>query len=834
MRVPISWLREYVDLPASITGRDLAAQLIRLGLEVESVDTIGAVSGPLVVGRIVSFETLTDLKKPIRVCEVDCGIEVGPTRTIVCGATNFQIDDLVVVALPGAVLPGGFEIASRKTYGHVSEGMICSARELESGDDGGGILVLGPTEAVVGESASELLGLGEEVLDIAVTPDRGYALSMRGVARETALAFSVPLRDSALDLVELPAPDSSSPPIRCSSRDPHACDVITLRTIVGVDPEVPTPLWMSQRLIAAGMRPVSLCVDVTNYVMLETGQPLHAFDIQLLEGDLVARRAEPGELLTTLDHVDRQLDSEDLLIADDRGPLALAGTMGGLRAEIGPGTTALALEAAHFNDVVVAGMSRRHKLSTEASRRFERGVDPIIAPYASARAAALIIKLAGGKTTGMTAQESPHEPVGVSMAADLPARVAGCEIPAAQVEELLTAVGCTLVEAGGGNDLVVRAPSWRPDLRDPADLVEEVLRLLGYENIPSRLPKAPPGRGLSTRQLLRRRASKTAAAAGLIEVLTYPFVGPADLDRCQIGVGDPRRQLVRLVNPLSEERPFMRTTLLPGLLDVARRNRSRGIDSISLFEIGAVFLDVTAAAATSAQSTRLPVDRRPTLEQLNELDAALPLQPVHLAAVLSGERDRSGWWGDGRRADWSDAVNAARLILRELGANLAVSQGYSSTFHPGRCAQLLVDGRVVGFAGELHPRVVTAWDLPARTVALEFDLDAASSDDAKAIHAAAFSTMPVAKEDVAVVVDRDVPAALVAESLAKGAGELLEDIRLFDVYEGPQIDVGKKSLAFALRFRATDRTLGIDEVSRARDAAVAHANGTYGATLRTR
>ena len=391
MRVPVSWLREFVKLPDAVTGREISGALIRLGLEVETVDVIGDVRGSIVVGRVTEIEKLTEFKKPIRICQVDVGAQHGGVREIVCGASNFEQDDLVVVALPGAELPGGFEIAARQTYGHVSAGMICSPRELHLGDDHSGIIVLPPGIGDPGTPAAGLLGLGEEVLDIAVTPDRGYALSIRGVAREASIAFGAPFTDPVGTLSPLlnPAPDTA--PRECLSEDFSACDVFTLRTLTRVDAGAPTPLWMKQRLIAAGMRPISVIVDVTNYVMLETGQPLHAFDLDKVAGPLRARRAAAGETLTTLDHVDRDLDPEDLVIADDSGPLALAGTMGGLKSEIGPATTSLALEAAHFDAVVVARMSRRHKLSSEASRRFERGVDRVIAPYASDRAASLLI-----------------------------------------------------------------------------------------------------------------------------------------------------------------------------------------------------------------------------------------------------------------------------------------------------------------------------------------------------------------------------------------------------------------------------------------------------------
>ncbi|NEC78336.1 phenylalanine--tRNA ligase subunit beta, partial [Streptomyces sp. SID7958] len=381
MRVPLSWLREYVDLPATETGRDVQAKLIAAGLEVETVEHLGAdLKGPLVVGQVLTIEELEGFKKPIRFCTVDVGTAngTGEPQEIVCGARNFAVGDKVVVVLPGAVLPGGFAISARKTYGKVSQGMICSSDELGMGDDGSkGIIVL-PPETEVGKDAIELLELVDEVLDIAVTPDRGYCLSLRGVARETATAYGLPLRDPAL--LDVPGPNAFGYPVKVS--DPAGCDRFTARTVTGLSPEARSPIWLQRRLQKVGMRPISLAVDITNYVMMELGQPLHAYDRAQVQGTIGVRRAEPGEKLTTLDGVERTLDAEDLVITDDRGPIGLAGVMGGADTEIADGnggggaSTDVVIEAAHFDAVSVARTARRHRLSSEASRRFERGVDP--------------------------------------------------------------------------------------------------------------------------------------------------------------------------------------------------------------------------------------------------------------------------------------------------------------------------------------------------------------------------------------------------------------------------------------------------------------------------
>ncbi|MFI7385694.1 phenylalanine--tRNA ligase subunit beta [Streptomyces sp. NPDC049813] len=835
MRVPLSWLREYVDLPATETGRDVQAKLVGVGLEVETVEQLGAdLKGPLVVGQVLTIEELEGFKKPIRFCTVDVGTAngTGEPQEIVCGARNFQVGDKVVVVLPGAELPGGFAIAARKTYGKTSHGMICSTDELGMGDDGThGIIVL-PPEHEAGTDAIELLQLVDEVLDIAVTPDRGYCLSMRGIARETATAYGLPLRDPAL--LDVPAPNAHGYSVQVS--DPMACDRFTARTVTGLSPEARSPIWLQRRLQKAGMRPISLAVDVTNYVMLELGQPLHAYDRSLVRGAIGVRRALTGEKLTTLDGTERTLDAEDLVITDERGPIGLAGVMGGADTEIadhadGSGTTDVVIEAAHFDARTIARSSRRHKLSSEASKRFERGTDPQATAAAAQRVVDLLVLLAGGTAEqGVTEVIAPGAPRTITIPADHPDKVAGVAYGRESVVRRLQEVGCDVY---GQDTLTVTVPSWRPDLTDPNDLAEEVIRLEGYENLPSTLPKPPAGLGLTERQRTHRRVGRALAGAGYVEALTYPFIGEGVFDQLGLDKDDPKRRVVTLVNPLSDEEPALRTTLLPGLLSALRRNDGRGSHDLALFETGLVFLP----HGEPGVATRLPVDRRPTAEEIASLTAVLPDQPRHAAVVLAGAREQSGWWGKGTPSIWADAVEAARAVAHEAGTELTVEQGQYGPWHPGRCAALyvVIDGvrTLVGHAGELHPRVVKAFHLPARTSAMELDLDLVERASAGVVQAPRISTFPVATQDVALVVGRDVPAAAVESALRAGAGELLESIRLFDVYENAeQLGADKKSLAYALRFRAGDRTLTVEEASAARDTAVARAAETTGAVLR--
>ncbi|MET9154664.1 phenylalanine--tRNA ligase subunit beta [Streptomyces griseoflavus] len=836
MRIPLSWLREYVDLPATETGRDVQAKLISAGLEVETVEHLGAdLKGPLVVGQVLTIEELEGFKKPIRFCTVDVGQAngTGEPQEIVCGARNFAVGDKVVVVLPGATLPGGFSISARKTYGKTSHGMICSSDELGMGDDGThGIIVL-PPETEVGKDAIELLELVDEVLDIAVTANRGDCLSLRGVARETAIAYGLPLRDPAL--LDVPGPNAFGYPVKVS--DPAGCDRFTARTVTGLSPEARSPIWLKRRLQKVGMRPISLAVDVTNYVMMELGQPLHAYDRNLVQGTIGVRRAEEGEKIVTLDGVERKLHAEDLVITDERGPIGLAGVMGGADTEIADhddlekSTGDVVIEAAHFDQVTIARTARRHKLSSEASRRFERGVDPQAAAAAAQRTVDLLVLLAGGTAeAGVTEVVAPSAPHTITVAADHPDRVAGVTYGRETVVRRLQEVGCDVY---GQDELIVTVPSWRPDLADPNDLAEEVIRLEGYENLPATLPRPPAGRGLTARQRLHRRVGRALAGAGYVEAPNYPFVSEQVFDQLSLEADDPARRVVRLVNPLSDEEPALRTTLLPGLLGALRRNDGRGSHDLALFETGLVFLpgDERRAAAN------LSVDRRPSEDDIAALNAALPDQPRHVAVVLAGAREQAGWWGKGRPADWADAVEAARTVAREAGAELGIRKGQYGPWHPGRCAELTVtvDGaeRVVGHAGELHPRVVKALGLPARSCAMELDLDTVERVGAGTPQAPGISTFPVATQDVALVVDAFVPAAEVEAALREGAGPLLESIRLFDVYENAeQLGEGRKSLAYALRFRATDRTLTVDEASAAREAAVAVAGDRTGAVLR--
>ncbi|MGZ5405391.1 MAG: phenylalanine--tRNA ligase subunit beta, partial [Nocardioides sp.] len=713
MRAPVSWIRDYVDLPDDLDLEKFGDALTDLGLRVEAIERPGDdITGPLVIGRVLTMEPEPQKNgKTINWCKVDVGSELGTafgtdsedrSVGIVCGAHNFAPGDLVVVVLPGGVLPGNFEISARKTYGHVSAGMICSAAELGLGDDHDGIIVLPADAGQPGEDARPVLGLDDAVLEFEINPDRAYALSLRGLAREAALAYDAPYRDPCGR--DVPPADDQGHPVRVD--DPAGCPVFVARTVSGFDPAAPSPDWLARRIQQAGMRPISLAVDVTNYVMLETGRPIHGYDADKVRGAIGVRRAREGERLTTLDGNVRALSPEDLVVTDDSGLIGLGGVMGGEDTEMSSTTTRVLVEAAHWDAVSVYRTGRRHKIVSEAGKRNERGVDPTICEAAADRVVELLTTYGGASAEpGVTVVGTPPPPGTITLPLDLPARITGMEISDRTTVSNLEAIGCGVVV--DGSTLTATVPPWRPDLTDPHDLVEEVARIVGYDHVPSVLPPAPSGRGLTSRQRLRRRIGRTLAGAGLVEVVSFPFIGVRDLDALGLGTDDERRSVLSLANPLSAEEPSMTTTLLPGLLKAVARNAGRGAADLALFELATVTLPHAGGGTTI-----LPVDRRPTEGELDDLTKAVPDQPLHLGVIATGERTPSGWWGSGSAYDWADALSSVREVADALGVEVSVRAASRAPWHPGRCAEVVSGDTVLGWAGELHPRVCTAYGVP--------------------------------------------------------------------------------------------------------------------------
>lgn len=841
MRIPLDWLAEYVDLRPGATGVDVAAALVRVGLEEEGLHG-GEVTGPLVVGKVLTKEPEPQKNgKTINWCTVDvAGANgSGEPQGIVCGAHNFEVGDLVVVVLPGAELPGGFAISARKTYGHVSAGMICAADELGLPDDGsGGIIRLADrlpgADLTPGEDAIPLLGLDRETIEINVTPDRGYCFAIRGVAREYALSEGLPFVDPVAELTAAaPAGNTDGHEVRVQDDAPLrgvvGCDRFVARVVRGVDVSAPTPAWMATRLTEAGMRPISLPVDVTNYVMLGLGQPLHAYDLATIDGPIVVRRARAGEKLRTLDGSERSLLPEDLLITDGGGRgLGIAGVMGGFDSEVSDSTSDILIEGAHFDQITVARSARRHKLPSEASKRFERGVDPQLAPAAVELVVQLLVKFGGGiADTGVTDLDNTGPTTAVAFDPALAGTLVGMSYDDDQVARVLQDVGCDVDRTGAAWS--VTPPSWRPDLRTGPDLVEEVARVVGYEKIPSVLPTPPGGRGLTHGQQVRRLIANVLAAQGFHEIWSAPFTSDERHEALGYPAEAARARTVRIANPLSEEQPLMRISVLSTMIDALKRNVSRGLKDVALFEQGLV----VALEDAQQPAPSSPVGVLPDPELLARIRSAVPPQPRHLGLLVTGEAARTGWWGSGRPADWSDVVGAVRAVAEALAVPVQVTAAGTTPYHPGRCAEFtLADGTLVGHAGELHPKVVQQLGVPARTVAAEIDLDVLIAASDQPVVSAPISTLPAATSDVALVVDQGVVAASVESALRTGAGPLLESIQLFDSYQGDQAGEGKKSLAYRMIFRAPDRTLKTEEVNAARDAAVASAGSATGATQR--
>ena len=828
MRVPLSWLGEYVTLPANMNADSVMAELVKIGLEEEGSHSFD-LQGPIVVGEVLDFvEEPQSNGKTIRWCQVRVSKDgEGAVRGIVCGARNFEVGDKVVVTLPGAVLPGDFKIAARSTYGHTSDGMIASGRELGLSDDHDGILLLKKLglDPEVGTDALALLALNDSAAEVNVTPDRGYCFSIRGIAREYSHASGASFTDPISRInPEVGSGFSVSIADQAPIRGKQGVTKFITRVVKHVDATKPTPAWMISRLKLAGMRSISVVVDITNYVMLELGQPIHAYDLDKLGTDFGVRRAKAGEKLTTLDGVERTLSPEDLVIIDSTGPIGLAGVMGGATTEVSASTKNVLIEAANFDGVSIARSARRHKLPSEASKRFERGVDPKVAEYAAARVAEMLVELTGATVDALGSSFDETVPAqAIFLPADFAQALTGVEYTAENIDETLRAIGCVVASVADGFEVV--PPSWRPDLTHKTDLVEEVARIIGYQHIPSRLPVAPPGRGLTRKQKLRRIVANTLAFTGHTEVLNYPFL--TSEQNSYFHSAEFKR--VVLANAMQESSNELRLSLLPGLIDAAKRNASRTLVDLALYEIGLVFLP-----AKSGESVSLPLgDKLPAGAELQKLHDSIPVQPLTLAALFMGDRLAQQVGRKSVRSSYADAISLVRNIANVLSVDLVLEQAEPQGFHPGRTAAVkTVDGVLLGFAGELNPELTAANDLPRQVSVVELNLDLLFAAVPATVSASAIHAYPAATQDLSLVLDQNISAASVLEVIKVATGELLEDVVLVDDYRGGNLEANQKSLTFALRFRAEDRTLTQVEASEARDRAVSEANRLFGATLR--
>ena len=763
MKVSLRWLREFVDLPTE-DPRRLTEVLDGLGIEVEGADELAVPFSGVVVAKVEAIRPHPSADR-IRLVTIDDG---SGGKEVVCGAWNFEEGATVAYATVGSVLAGGLAVGERKIRGILSPGMIASEVELGIGDESGGILLLDRGEP--GEDFAEMVALPDVVFEVSITPNRPDAMSVHGIARELAAYFDVPVRPVTVD----GSVGAGTSAVRVRIEDPAGCPRFTAREIAGVSVR-PSPLWMRQRLRAVGIRPISNVVDVTNYVMVELGQPLHAFDLDLVPDEtIVVRRASAGEALTTLDGVARVLDPADLVIASPDGVLGLAGIMGGGSSEVSETTTRVLVEVANFEPTGVLLSGKRHALRTEAVARFERGVDPELPPIASARATDLITKLAGGTVVGSLVDEYPglHVPVTVELPEHEVERLLGVAIARETISGYLSRLGFVVA---GADPMLVTVPSFRPDVSRPADLVEEVARLHGFDSIPARLPTGGGGR-LPSEEVIRRSVRSTMIGAGYFETFTFDFSGIGEIRAFILDPEDPRGNAIRIRNPLSEEEAYLRTTLLPGLLAGIRTNQTRNRSEIALFELGTVFLRSAGE---------------------------LPDQPRQLAFASVGRVAGSSWEKTPNR-DASDAIGMIETLFASLRTTYELEQRPCTGFHPGRAAAVMVGGRAVGVVGEVHPSVAEWFGLDGRVEAGELDTAGFSPRRSEFVAPSGF---PPVVFDLAFDMDADAAAASLLDVIRRGGGERLERAVLFDVFAGPPLDRGRRSIAVRLTFRDAERTL---------------------------
>jgi len=807
MRVPLTWLREYCD--PSLDAAGIAERLDLTGTELERIEQVGvgAVDG-FVVGKVLSADQHPDADR-LKVCSVDVG--AGEPSTIVCGATNVAAGQTVPVALPGAVMPDGTKLGKAKLRGVESSGMILAEDELGIGDLHAGIVVLDDGLAA-GLPLIEALPIADEVLELEITPNRPDCLSVYGIAREVHAATGAPLADDPSDADAEPSGgDTAEDHASVEIADPDVCLRFTARVFEDVKIG-PSPLWLKQRLIAAGQRPISNVVDITNYVMLAIGQPMHAFDLDKVRGSkIVVRTAEDGEQMTTLDDEQRTFDSSMALVCDAEGPSGIAGIMGGQISEVSDATTRVLMEAATWVGPNLLKTSKTLGLRSEASTRFEKQLHPEQAMAAQRLASRLMVELCGARLVPGTidAYPQPAEPRMIELGLDRLERMLGTRVPDAEVDSILTSLGFETAASDGS--LTVTVPPWRDaDVQRPADLVEEIARIYGLDKLPTTLPARQGAIGrLTHAQGLRRRLEDALRDRGLDEIVGWSFTSPEALDHLRIG----DLATLAISNPLSEDHSVMRPLLLSALLDAARHNVSHGANGVALFESAHVYRPDGGLGAPDGS----PGGATPAAER------------HHIAGLLTQSAPAT-WRSPAGKADFYAGKGLVEALMSAAGLQPYVEPASLPFLHPGRtatvtavAADVLTNGNEpglyeIGWIGELHPLVAREWDLES-AVAFELDLDTiAELTDGALPTYADVPTFPAVLQDIAVVAATGVTAANVLEAVRKGGGELLASAEVSDVYEGEQLGEGNRSLTVRLEFRAPDRTLTDDEVTERRQA----------------
>ncbi|RKU21569.1 phenylalanine--tRNA ligase subunit beta [Candidatus Poribacteria bacterium] len=798
MNVTLNWLKNYIDF--ELAPNELADRLTMLGIEVESIKQLSAELEGVIVGSVTAIRPHPNADKLV-LCQVD----VGGTEAlqIVCGAPNVREGMLAPVATIGATLPIGLTIKRAKLRGEESHGMLCSEKELGLSEDAAGLMEL-PADIPLGTSFSAALGLDDVVFELEITPNRPDCLSMIGVAREIRAETGNALKLPQVDLNEAEADIREMTSVTIEA--PDLCPRYAARVIQGVKVGA-SPEWLQQRLESVGVGVINNIVDITNFVLMEYGQPLHAFDYhKLAENRIVVRRAAACENITTLDEIARELTPDMLVIADAEKPVALAGIMGGYDSEITETTADVLLESAYFNPSSVRATAKALGVSTEASYRFERGADPGIVPAALDRAAQLIAELAGGTICkGIVDVYPRQQPLRrIQLRPKRVNFILGTALEATEMVQILSHLDFD-VKTNGAEDYEVIVPTFRSDITREIDLIEEIARVHGYDNIPTTLPKGDiPVPDPNPRTEVRKRIKHFLIAAGMMEAINYSFCDPSCFDKIRFTADDPRRETLKLKNPLSPEMSVLRTTLLPRLLENAQYNRNHQIDTIALFETGSVFI------SNGEQK-----------------------EPERVAGILAGQIGEGVYSDPYRSPDFYDIKGLVEGILEVCGiVDYTLQKTDTPTFHPGRNAEILLGDRQIGTFGEAHPEVLENYDLPYKAYLFEFDMEVLVD---AAIFAKRFEPIPIyptVERDLAIVVDKEVLSDMPTQLIYATGGELVKSVRLFDVYEGEQVPEGKKSLAYAITYHSATETLTDKAVNTLHDKVVKHLNQKLGAELR--
>ncbi|MCK5825966.1 MAG: phenylalanine--tRNA ligase subunit beta [Desulfuromusa sp.] len=787
MIVTYNWLKEFVDF--DFTPQELCDRLTMAGLEVDALVNIGGDLDSVIVAQLDSVDAHPDADR-LTVCQVNTGTDV---VQVVCGATNHRTGDLIALAQPGSVLPGDFKIKKSKIRGQVSLGMLCSEVELALAEDSPGIMIL-PPDLPLGQPVFAALGLKDYQIEIGLTPNRPDCLSVVGVAREVAALSGTELKIPVPQLCETAESINESTSVTIENQE--GCPRYAARIIKGVKIG-PSPDWMVHRLEAVGMRSINNVVDVTNYVMLELGHPLHAFDFRyLLDSKIVVRSAHEGDKFTTLDDQTHSLCTEDLMICDGQHPVAMAGVMGGLDSEVKDDTEMILLEAAYFKPTMIRRTSKRHGLHTESSHRFERGADIDMIPIALDRAASLIAGLSAGQIlSGMVDVYPQHlDPVSIEISVQKTKDLLDIPVDRETIQTLLKSVGLPAKPGASADSLQIKVPSFRPDLEREVDLIEEVARLYGYDRVPVTMPvgtvdaKMPP-----LRQKLQKTLQQGMVAAGFSEAINYSFVASDSIGKIGIPADDRRSVHVRVLNPLSEDQAVMRTSLVPSLLETVSSNLNYRSSDLRLFELRPVFI-------TTGESDTC-------VEQLS------------LTAVISGQREPEGWSQTAAAVDFYDLKGVVEEVLATSGIlNITFESGSSQPYlHPGKSCRLLAGQQQLGFLGEVHPEVLSSFNIDQPVYLFELDVEAIIALTDEHVQFKALSRFPDVLRDSALLLDESVTAAQVMEIVTRGKNKFFENAVIFDLYTGKGIPVGKKSLAIRVRYRDLEKTLTEAEVNKSHD-----------------